>query len=46
VIVLRHREFAAEKEISESVLVEHAMNRDALLAFLEVDAVILRAIAV
>jgi hypothetical protein len=44
--VLRHRQFAAEKEIPKRVLVQNAMDGDALVSFLEIDPVIFRPIAI
>src|SRR2546423_9875506 len=43
-VVLRHGEFAAEKEIPKRVLVEDAMDPDAFRRSLEIDPVFLRAI--
>ena len=43
-IVFRHRQFAAEKEIAKCVLVQDAMDRDSFRAFFKINPVIFRAI--
>src|SRR5438067_329628 len=43
-VVFRHRKFAAEKEITKRVLVQDAVDPDALRRPLEIDSIFLRAI--
>jgi hypothetical protein len=45
-IVLGHRKLRAEEEVADRVLVEHAMDEDAIGVFLKVDAMVAAAVAV
>lgn len=46
IVVVRHGEFGAEEKIADRVLVEHAMDEDALGMTLKIDAVITAAVSV